>query len=249
MADRPQPAYGTPNWEMIGRWLHLDPADDGPFWALNLMKYHEVAQYDDGSSDRSGREADDAYAPLGPLAAIGAVVAFHGDVVDQPLGAPAWDRVGIVRYPSRAAFFAMQQRDDFKEQHVHKEAGMEFTIVMSCLPTATGPSPERANGDGGNGAGGGGALVLVVERGPGGVAAAPVIEDVTEVAAFAVEGVIVGDERTFDRARFLRAPDGAGIEGVVKAIVEGVAGADEAHVVVLDPMIDRLVETIVSAPG
>ena len=230
MADRHAPAYGTPNWEMIGRWLHLEPDDDGPFWALNLMKYHPVAHYADGTSAVSGREADDAYAPLGPLAAIGAAVAFHGDVVDQRLGEPAWDRIGIVRYPSRAAFFAMQQRDDFKAQHVHKEAGMEFTIVMACLPTghdADVPSD--------------GSLVLIVERGatePAAVAGA------AAVASFAVEGVIVGDDRSFDRARFVRAVD----EEVLAALVEAAAAADEAHVLVVDPAIDRLVETIVTAP-
>ena len=47
--------------------------------------------------------------------------------------------MGIVRYPSRAAFFAMQQREDFKELHAHKDAGMDFTIVMSCLPAAGSP--------------------------------------------------------------------------------------------------------------
>jgi hypothetical protein len=137
MAERDGPGYGTPNWEMLGRWLELPPESDGPFWALNLMKYREVADYgDDSAQARSGREADDAYAPLGPLAAIGAIVAFHGDVVDQPVGEPTWDRVGIVRYPSRAAFFAMQRTDEFKEKHVHKEAGMASTIVMACVPAA-----------------------------------------------------------------------------------------------------------------
>lgn len=230
MADRPNPAYGTPNWEMIGRWLHLEPDDDGPFWALNLMKYHAVAHYADATTAVSGREADDAYAPLGPLAAIGAAVAFHGDVVDQPLGEPAWDRIGIVRYPSRAAFFAMQQRDDFKAQHVHKEAGMEFTIVTACLPTG---HDANVTSDG--------SLVLIVERGatePAAVAGAG------EVASFAVEGVIVGDQRSFDRARFVRAAN----EEVLAALVETAAAADEAHVLVVDPAIDRLVETIVTAP-
>ena len=231
MADRPKPAYGTPNWEMIGRWLHLEPDDDGPFWALNLMKYHPVAHYADGTSAVSGREADDAYAPLGPLAAIGAAVAFHGDVLDQRLGEPAWDRVGIVRYPSRAAFFAMQQRDDFKAQHVHKEAGMEFTIVMACLPTSY---DADATSDG--------SLVLIVERDASDPATS--VAGATEVASFAVEGVIVGDERSFDRARFVRAAD----EDVVAALVETASASNDAHVLVVDPAIDHLVETIVTAP-
>jgi len=231
MAASPNPAYGTVNRDMIGRWLRLPARDDGPFWALNLMKYHAVADYGDATSTVSGREADDAYAPLGPLAAIGAMVAFHGDVLDQRLGDPAWDRIGIVRYPSRAGFFAMQQRDDFKGQHVHKEAGMEFTIVMSCLPTS-----HRASDPGE------GKLVLVVERG-GEAMADP--EGATEVAAFDVEGVIVGDDRTFDRARFVRL---AGDDALAE-FVEAAAQAEEAHVLVVDPAVDRLIESIVTAPA
>lgn len=227
MDERPGPAYGTPNFEMLGRWLRLEPAEDGPFWALNLMRYHQVARYEDGTIGVSGREADDAYAPLAPLAAVGAAVAFVGDVVEQHGGEPGWDRIGIVRYPSRAAFFAMQQREDFKTQHVHKEAGMDFTIVMSCLPDRHDAAVAVD-----------GALVLVVDRGAGDLAALP---GVSEVVDFAVEGVIVGDERAFERARLLRVAAGA-LEG----LVEAARAADEAHLVVLDPTIDRLVPSIVT---
>ena len=52
---------------------------------------------------------DDAYAPFGPLEAIGALPAFAADVVAQPVGEPGFHRIGIVRYPSRAKFFEMQQ--------------------------------------------------------------------------------------------------------------------------------------------
>lgn len=231
MADRKGPGYGTPNWEMLGRWMELPAEDDGPFWALNLMKYRAVADYGDGPDGEggvSGREADDAYAPLGPLKAVGAMVAFHGDVTMQPLGSPRWDRVGIVRYPSRAAFFAMQQREDFKAKHVHKEAGMATTIVMSCLPTAS------------NALDGPGALVLTVERRGSSSVATPDARGVTPVATFDVEGVIVGDERAWDAARFERAAD-------VDTVIAAVADA-EAFVLVLDPLIDRLVESIEAAP-
>ena len=228
------PSYGTPNWEMIGRWLEMSPEDDGPFWAVNLMKYRPVADYGDGADEAiSGREADDVYAPLGPLAAIGAMVAFHGDVTDQALGHPAWERIGIVRYPSRAAFFAMQQRDDFKSQHRHKEAGMEVTIVMACHPDTFDPD-----------AGASGSLVLTVERGGSGPSA-PAPDGVTPVVAFTVEGVIVGDERSFDRVRFDRAADGAALAALVAVAAE----ADEAHLVVVDPAIDRLIASITTAPG
>ena len=233
MAGTAKPGYGTPNWVLVSRWLELPAEDDGPFWALNLMKYREVAAYADGGGERvSGKAADDKYAPLGPLAAIGAFVAFHGDVIDQRAGDPTWDRIGIVRYPTRASFFAMQQRDDFKDQHVHKEAGMEFTIVMSCLPSATpgdGIDSDR--------------LVLVVERGTP-AAPAPIV-GVEDVARFDVEGVIVGDGRTFDRARFVTVADDAALAALTRAA----ADADEAHVLVVERAIDRLVDSITTAPG
>ena len=128
--------YGRINTEMIGRWLQMPPEDDGPFWALNLMKYREIAEYADGRAEaKSGREADDEYTPRESLAGIGAQIVFAAEVERISSGdGTAWDRIGIVRYPSRRKFLEMQQREDFKKQHVHKDAGMEFTIVMSCLP-------------------------------------------------------------------------------------------------------------------
>jgi len=231
MAGTAKPGYGTPNWEMLQRWFALSAEDDGPFWALNLMRYRAVAAYADGNeSGVSGKDADDAYAPLGPLAAVGALVAFHGDVVEQRLGDPRWDRIGIVRYPTRSAFFEMQRRDDFKDQHVHKEAGMEFTIVMSCLPAGS-PGDGAASDH----------LVLVVTR--GGPADVAGVDGADPVADFTVEGVIVGDERTFDRATFVTVRDDAALDAVVAAATR----ADDAHVLVIDRATDRLVDSVLTA--
>ncbi len=232
MADRrPTPSYGTPNWDMIQRWFGMPPEEDTEFWAVNLMKYREVASYADGrEATHSGKEADDAYTPLGPLAAIGAMPAFHADVVEQRHGSPVWDRIGIVRYPSRAAFFAMQQREDFKERHVHKEAGMETTIVMACQPTVHTEEPAE------------GTLVMTVER--GGVGGADV-DGVGTVVDFSVEGVIVGDERSWDRVRFCRVADAAAVD----AILSAAATAEDAFAMVLaEPAVDRLVESVVTRP-
>ena len=230
MAGTKKPDYGTPNWEMIGRWLELPPEDDGPFWALNLMKYHAVAQYaaDAEGAEVSGRDADDAYTPRGPLAAVGAMITFAGDVVGQPLGAPAWDRVGVVRYPTRAAFFEMQRRDDFKDQHVHKEAGMEFTIVMATHPVTHDAASEP-----------GGQVVITVAPTDASFDETANLPGVTPIATFSVEGVIVGDERSFDHVRFDRVADDTALAAVV-------ARSAGAHVVVVDVTIDRLIKSVVS---
>ena len=136
-----QVRYGQINREYGMKMFTMPPEDDGPIWMVNLMKYREKADYADGrAADISGKEADDLYAPLGPLKAIGAKPVFLADVETQFLNdSPKWDRVGIVKYPSRRAFLEMQNRPDFKELHHHKEAGMAETIVCGCLPM---PVPE-----------------------------------------------------------------------------------------------------------
>lgn len=128
-----QPGYGVVDRTYGLRLATTPPDQDGPVWMVNLMRYHERARYADGGA--SGREADDRYAPLDVLADIGAEVAFAGDVEAQLLGdPPPWERIGIVRYPTRRSFIEMQSRDDFRERHMHKEAGMAATIVMGCTP-------------------------------------------------------------------------------------------------------------------
>lgn len=137
--------YGIPNVEYGMKMATMSPADDGPVWMINLMKYRDVADYADGrASDISGREADDLYSPLDSLAAVGAKPVFFGDVDQQLLGdSPVWDRVGVVRYPTRKSFVDMQSLPSFQESHHHKDAGMESTIVMGCEPME---SPSRPDG-------------------------------------------------------------------------------------------------------
>jgi hypothetical protein len=128
--------YGRVDTRLIKSWMQMSPEDDGPFWAVNLMKYRQVADYGDGREAKvSGREADDEYTPRESLRAIGARIVFAAEVDTQLLGRePKWDRVGIVMYPSRRAFIDMQSRPDFAAKHVHKDAGIEQTIVMACQP-------------------------------------------------------------------------------------------------------------------
>lgn len=213
--------YGRINKEMVGRWLQLPPEDDGPFWALNLMKYRDVAEYTDGRSEtRSGREADDEYTPRESLAAIGAQIAFGAEVERVIVGdGTAWDRVGIVRYPSRRQFFEMQKREEFKKQHVHKDAGMEFTIVMSCLPVE--------------------GFVGATERHPF-VELRVSFESVARedgVGVFDVEGVIVGDDRVWKQVSFRWLDRDAGAP---------VARKDDrsTYVMLLRPSIDRLARSV-----
>lgn len=136
--------YGTPNTEYAMSMAMMLPEDDGPVWMVNLMKYREVADYADGrESAISGRDADDAYSPLDSLAAVGAAPVFFGDVDQQLLGdATTWDRVGVVKYPTRKAFIDMQSLPSFQKSHHHKDAGMESTIVIGTQPMEMPTPPE-----------------------------------------------------------------------------------------------------------
>ena len=72
------------------------PEDDGPIYMVNLMKYHEVAQYsDDAGIEKpiTGREADDRYNPASILAKIGATIVFVGDVVNNHVGSEDWQSI------------------------------------------------------------------------------------------------------------------------------------------------------------
>ncbi|WP_394930791.1 hypothetical protein [uncultured Ilumatobacter sp.] len=136
--------YGTPNTEYAMSMAMMPPEDDGPVWMVNLMKYREVADYADGrESAISGRDADDAYSPLDSLAAVGAAPVFFGDVDQQLLGdETTWDRVGVVKYPTRKAFIDMQSLPSFQKSHHHKDAGMESTIVIGSQPMEMPTPPE-----------------------------------------------------------------------------------------------------------
>jgi hypothetical protein len=153
-----------------------------------------------------------------------------GDVKSQPLGTPMWDRVGIVRYPTRASFFAMQERKDFKEAHVHKKAGMDFTIILSCLPVS---SNESASSEGD--------LVLLVEKNR--TDAFESLDGITQVALFDVEGVIIGDERRYETARFVRVTD----DETLESIIETARQSEDVHVLVLRSFIDNLIDTVTTA--
>ncbi|NDG67364.1 MAG: hypothetical protein EBY23_10745 [Actinobacteria bacterium] len=176
MSDKPRLShnYGTVDKE-YGMFLATrPPEEDGPLYMVNLMKYHEVAQYsEDGVVDHaiSGREADDRYNPASVLNKIGATIVFAGDVTSNNVGDEDWDRIAIVRYATRKSFIEMQSRKDFGDKHVHKAAGMLRTTLVCCRPQ----TPDRA-----------GAFAAL----PGAI-------------NFSAEGTIIGDGRKWDTVQFV----------------------------------------------
>lgn len=104
----------------------------GPFYMVNLIRFRDRAVYADGrQTDFTGREADALYSPTEFIEAIGARVVFLGEVEETTLGEEgAWDVVAIVEYPCPLALFAMVTHPGFRARSVHKDAGLEASIVM-----------------------------------------------------------------------------------------------------------------------
>jgi hypothetical protein len=229
------PRYGRPNVDYVRTWFERE--DDAPMWALNLMRYRTVASYADGRDDAvTGQEADDRYAPIAPLARVGAFPVVQGRVVDQPIGGePRWDRVAIARYPRRRAMLDMQQDPEFVERHEHKDAGMESTIVLATFPRPDQPvpapeltalAPDRHH-----------LLQVVTDADAPDLAVGLGGE---RLGVFDVEGWILGDGRSFAEARWDVVPTAAAAELAADLGAGAVAGHEGSIVVVLEPEFDHI---------
>jgi hypothetical protein len=212
--------YGQIDKE-YGLFLATRPSDeDGPIFMVNLMKYHDVAQYEDGEATISGREADDKYNPSSILNKIGADIMLAADVRTSVLGAD-WDRIAIVRYPTRRSFIDMQTRNDFGDKHVHKNAGMLRTILPCCTPRNK-ELNVRPRPTGGLSLD---HLVMVVSAG------------VFGGATFDVEGTIIGDGRTWRNVHLMRVRD----EFEANVIAERIQPPGEGFVMTLTSHLNGLV--------
>jgi len=265
----PSVRYGAIDPDYARRLASTPAAEDGPVWMINLMAYRPRADYVDGRPDDvSGREADDRYAPLESLAAVGAEVVLFADVDQQLLGeAPHWDRVAVVKYPTRRAFFDMQSRPEFVEKHAHKDAGMAHTFVIGGqpLPSPVLPAdvPDWSEVPHPPTAGDGPIVVIHVIRfhpGRAGSAMASYQSAAGAVAVpqglripawFGVEGTIVGDGRDWDQVRFNAFPSKEAFLAVVhdsdrleaQRNYREVAIAD-TYTMILRPSVDRLASSV-----
>ena len=116
--------------------------DTGPFVMVNLLKFKPRAEYADGSEpDLSGAEA---YARYGAavqklIAKAGGRIVYGGAVTGLMLGdvEELWDSVGLVEYPSLAAFEAMLTSPEYRAIEHHRKAGLAGQLNIRTQPTAS----------------------------------------------------------------------------------------------------------------
>jgi len=76
------------------------------------------------------------------IAAVGAEIVF---VAESRISSSGRTKVGSRRgreVPDPQSFLEMQTRDDFRELHEHKDAGMEHTIIVGAQPMVAPENPD-----------------------------------------------------------------------------------------------------------
>lgn len=114
--------------------------DDGqPIFMINLLKFHDKAQYKESDPEHgeaiSGEEAYNRYGKgLEALTSdpkIGLSIVYAGSVQRFLIcGDEDWDRVLVVRYPSRQHMLTMMRDPRYQEAHRHREAGLKHQDLI-----------------------------------------------------------------------------------------------------------------------
>jgi len=116
----------------------MAPGPDGPIYMVNLLKFKEKAEYDDGrETDLSGREAYNLYAKevVKLIIKFGGKLTFMGDVTFLAIGKAdeLWDEVAIAEYPNRGALLKMSTSPEWQTISVHRAAGLEGQLNIETV--------------------------------------------------------------------------------------------------------------------
>ena len=114
--------------------------EDGPFVMVNLLKFRDRAEYEDGDRGLSGAEAYALYAAevVKLVVKLGGRSIYGGAVTGLMLGEVEenWDMVALVEYPSLEAFRSMVTSPEYQEIAVHRTAGLEGQLNIRTKAAA-----------------------------------------------------------------------------------------------------------------
>lgn len=113
--------------------------DDGPFVMVNLLKFKDRAEYEDGSDAHlTGREAYARYgaAVRALVEGLGGRVRYSGAVTGLLLGEveELWDMVALAEYPSLQAFRDMATSAEMRAIEHHRKAGLAGQLNVRTKP-------------------------------------------------------------------------------------------------------------------
>ncbi len=125
-----------PNKEQMAGFL--EPGHDGPIYMVNLLRFKDKAEYQDGrKTGLTGREAYDLYsdAVVRLLPKFGGGAVFKAEVSRLTLGQvdDLWDLVAIALYPSKQAMLDMMMSPEMEEIGVHRTAGLAGQLNIETV--------------------------------------------------------------------------------------------------------------------
>jgi hypothetical protein len=171
--------YGLVDADYSTRLRTVADQSDGPIYMLTLTSFRQ------GSGQLLGRDfrldPDSRYAPLSLFNSVGANLCFMADVV---AGQGGWDRVGVVKYPTRRAFIELTGRSDTREWNAMKERRTERMILVGLIPRGDLPDASSQR------------VLIEIWQGP---APAPIGSGTA--TEFTVEGTYIGDGRQWSGVR------------------------------------------------
>lgn len=126
----------TPDEEQMKRFL--EPGHEGAIYMLNLLKFKEKAEYEDGR--KTGYTGEEAYSVYGNkvtklIFEAGGAPMFSAKVERLMLGEveELWDQVVIAMYPSRKAMLDMISSEKYQEAAVHRTAGLAGQLNIETV--------------------------------------------------------------------------------------------------------------------
>ena len=111
---------------------------DRPIYMVNLLKFKEKAEYEDGrGTELTGQAAYGIYGSevVAHLAKVGGKVVIGGAVTGLRLGVveELWDSVAIAMYPNRKAMFKMITDPEYMKSAEHRSAGLAGQLNIEMV--------------------------------------------------------------------------------------------------------------------
>ena len=116
----------------------MEPGPEGPIYMINLLKFKEHAEYEDGRDTQlTGYEAYQIYGKgvARLLPKYGGEVFFMGDVTFLSLGQveELWDEVAIAKYADRGSLVQMTSSEEWQALAVHRAAGLAGQLNIETV--------------------------------------------------------------------------------------------------------------------
>jgi uncharacterized protein (DUF1330 family) len=110
----------------------------GPIYMINLIKYRDKAEYEDGrETNLSGKEAFQLYAHEADkmLREFNAEMIFVSNITELIMGdvEELWDEFTVVRYASRQDLLRLVRSTEWDHLNVHRAAGISGQLLIESV--------------------------------------------------------------------------------------------------------------------